>query len=246
MANKRKLALKFLLNFEMFRKPLNFLSKLESLERSRKRKPEDNPGGVLKRLASTCDAEDDTTSVSPHIETRVYSALPPKEKNDLVLPSMRMALKDLHSRRERTFSEDQSKQAPTGTPRCELHRMHGHSAPVEDLHAFSDMRPAFLHRQQSQPKRTPTETFTVMCRKSAQRQGTLHSDDYMIFSEPKRTPPRINPSALVPIPAKRPLSSKYKGVSWNREKGKWAVYLSIDGVYTYLGRFDDEEEAARK
>ena len=201
----------------------------------------------MKRLASTCDAEDDMTRMSPHTQTRVYSAHPPRINNDLVLPSMRMALKDLHTRRDRTLSEDQSRQAPRGTPRCELHRMHGYSAPMEDLSDFPERRSSLQHRQQqSQPKRTPTETFTVMGRRSAQRQGVRHSDDYMIFSEPNRTPPRINPSALVPIPAKRPLSSKYKGVSWNREKGKWAVYLSIDGVYTYLGRFDDEEEAARK
>ncbi|HEY1248826.1 MAG TPA: HNH endonuclease [Nitrososphaera sp.] len=38
-------------------------------------------------------------------------------------------------------------------------------------------------------------------------------------------------------------TSKYKGVSWQR--GKWIVQIQINGKCSYLGRYSDEEEAAR-
>jgi len=39
-------------------------------------------------------------------------------------------------------------------------------------------------------------------------------------------------------------SSRYKGVSWQRQAGKWRVRIKTNGKYHLLGRFDDEEEAA--
>eukprot|EP00613_Pedinella_sp_CCMP2098_P018127 CAMPEP_0171769984 /NCGR_PEP_ID=MMETSP0991-20121206/53252_1 /TAXON_ID=483369 /ORGANISM="non described non described, Strain CCMP2098" /LENGTH=285 /DNA_ID=CAMNT_0012375093 /DNA_START=62 /DNA_END=917 /DNA_ORIENTATION=+ len=41
-------------------------------------------------------------------------------------------------------------------------------------------------------------------------------------------------------------SSKFKGVSWDRKNQKWKAQICIDGKSTYLGIFDNEEEAARK
>ena len=40
-------------------------------------------------------------------------------------------------------------------------------------------------------------------------------------------------------------TSRYRGVSWNRTRGKWVVGIQHAGCYHYLGRFDDETEAAR-
>ena len=41
-------------------------------------------------------------------------------------------------------------------------------------------------------------------------------------------------------------SSKFRGVSWYKPGQKWLAQISIDGKQTHLGRFDDEETAARK
>ena len=38
-------------------------------------------------------------------------------------------------------------------------------------------------------------------------------------------------------------TSRFKGVY--RSRGKWQAYIRIDGVQTYLGRYLDEEQAAR-
>ena len=40
-------------------------------------------------------------------------------------------------------------------------------------------------------------------------------------------------------------SSKYKGVSWSKDKKKWAVWLSVNKKNKQFGYFDDEKEAAR-
>lgn len=38
--------------------------------------------------------------------------------------------------------------------------------------------------------------------------------------------------------------SKYKGVSWDKSRNKWVAYCKKDGKMNYLGRFNNEEEAA--
>jgi hypothetical protein len=40
-------------------------------------------------------------------------------------------------------------------------------------------------------------------------------------------------------------SSHFKGVSWNKRQNKWMANIHIDGKKTTLGRFDDDESAAR-
>lgn len=40
--------------------------------------------------------------------------------------------------------------------------------------------------------------------------------------------------------------SGYKGVSWNRTLSKWVAQISINGKQTYLGLFENIEEAAHK
>jgi hypothetical protein len=42
------------------------------------------------------------------------------------------------------------------------------------------------------------------------------------------------------------ISSNFKGVSWHKKDKKWQAQITIDGKCTHLGRFDLEEEAARK
>ncbi len=40
-------------------------------------------------------------------------------------------------------------------------------------------------------------------------------------------------------------SSKYKGVSWHRQKMKWQARITLNGKLKHLGWFSSEEEAAR-
>jgi hypothetical protein len=44
---------------------------------------------------------------------------------------------------------------------------------------------------------------------------------------------------------KKPASSKYKGVTWCKDRNRWHAYISYNGKRKYLGPFDNEEEAAR-
>lgn len=45
--------------------------------------------------------------------------------------------------------------------------------------------------------------------------------------------------------AGKPTTSRFKGVSWDREKRKWRAAIRVDKRAKRLGRFDDEIEAAR-
>lgn len=40
-------------------------------------------------------------------------------------------------------------------------------------------------------------------------------------------------------------SSRFKGVSWDKQKSRWFVLITVNGRRRYLGRFRDEEAAAR-
>ena len=40
-------------------------------------------------------------------------------------------------------------------------------------------------------------------------------------------------------------SSRFMGVSWNKDIRKWQAYIQVDGVQHHLGLFENEEEAAR-
>jgi hypothetical protein len=40
-------------------------------------------------------------------------------------------------------------------------------------------------------------------------------------------------------------SSRFKGVSWDAQRGSWQAKVGINGKTTHLGRFADEEDAAR-
>jgi hypothetical protein len=42
----------------------------------------------------------------------------------------------------------------------------------------------------------------------------------------------------------QPCTSKFKGVSWDKRRGKWLAQIKRDGK-RYLGRFDDELAAAQ-
>jgi len=42
-----------------------------------------------------------------------------------------------------------------------------------------------------------------------------------------------------------PHSSRFKGVSWNKWTEKWESRIKANGKNIFLGRFDDEQEAAR-
>lgn len=43
----------------------------------------------------------------------------------------------------------------------------------------------------------------------------------------------------------RSWTSAYKGVCWNRDQRGWQASIRIDGRLKFLGRFDDEADAAR-
>lgn len=40
-------------------------------------------------------------------------------------------------------------------------------------------------------------------------------------------------------------SSHFRGVSWDRSKGRWLAQARLNGRHFFLGRFDSEEQAAR-
>jgi len=40
-------------------------------------------------------------------------------------------------------------------------------------------------------------------------------------------------------------SSKYRGVCWDKERQKWKAQVKVNGKPILLGRFDEEDEAAR-
>lgn len=44
----------------------------------------------------------------------------------------------------------------------------------------------------------------------------------------------------------RPGNSRYIGVSFNKQSGKWRVHMSIDRCFRTIGYYDDEVEAAKK
>lgn len=43
----------------------------------------------------------------------------------------------------------------------------------------------------------------------------------------------------------RKSASRFRGVTWDKARGKWAAGVKIDYVRHNLGRFDNEEDAAR-
>jgi len=45
--------------------------------------------------------------------------------------------------------------------------------------------------------------------------------------------------------AKAGASSEYKGVCWDKSRGKWMAAIQVSGKTKTLGRFDDEAAAAR-
>jgi hypothetical protein len=51
--------------------------------------------------------------------------------------------------------------------------------------------------------------------------------------------------AAKPKRSKRPCSSQYKGVSWNKRDKNWEAHIKVAGTSQWLGYFSDEEKAAR-
>ena len=48
------------------------------------------------------------------------------------------------------------------------------------------------------------------------------------------------------VEAKACMTSKYKGVSWSKDKRKWEARGNKDGDRKYIGRYESQEEAAHK
>lgn len=40
-------------------------------------------------------------------------------------------------------------------------------------------------------------------------------------------------------------TSKFRGVSWRKERQKWRGHIQVDGKFVHLGSFKNEEDAAR-
>jgi hypothetical protein len=62
-----------------------------------------------------------------------------------------------------------------------------------------------------------------------------------------RTATRVQNSANVPKRRRESsrMTSRYKGVSWDRVRGCWRANARIDGRQWFLGRYADEADAAR-
>lgn len=45
-------------------------------------------------------------------------------------------------------------------------------------------------------------------------------------------------------PQRRLTSSRFKGVSFDKNRSRWQAYINVDGKRTNIGRFADEETAA--
>lgn len=46
------------------------------------------------------------------------------------------------------------------------------------------------------------------------------------------------------VPKRPATSSRYRGVGWDKNRGKWIAYIKTNGKMHNLGRFSDEREAA--
>ena len=47
------------------------------------------------------------------------------------------------------------------------------------------------------------------------------------------------------VSSKKGSTSKYRGVSWSNNSGKWKAQANLNKTYCYLGLYTDEKEAAR-
>jgi hypothetical protein len=60
-------------------------------------------------------------------------------------------------------------------------------------------------------------------------------------ARPRTTRTKEEVAAAKSLP---PQKSKHRGVTWDGNRGKWKCSIKYKGGHKYLGRFDDEEEAA--
>jgi hypothetical protein len=51
-------------------------------------------------------------------------------------------------------------------------------------------------------------------------------------------------SARVPSDTVRQVSSKYHGVTWDKQTQKWAAQMQVKDTKIHLGLYDNEEDAA--
>jgi hypothetical protein len=60
----------------------------------------------------------------------------------------------------------------------------------------------------------------------------------------KTIPQQVHGNRPMKTHAGRPVTSKYKGVCWDKRRGKWVAQIKKAGTHRYIGRFDDELAAA--
>ena len=94
---------------------------------------------------------------------------------------------------------------------------------------------------------------TPLCRMIARRSGPWREGQPR-QPRPPRLPPaephRPNDGRAGPANRKmgtvngRKYTSKYKGVSWSEQRGKWVAQITKGDVHRLIGRFDDELAAA--
>jgi hypothetical protein len=86
-----------------------------------------------------------------------------------------------------------------------------------------------------------------------QQQQQQHSAKRKGSEAPTEAPSRVakrarasehKPTKGVTKSTNKPLSSRFRGVTWNRKNKRWQASINIGGKYKYLGSFLSEDDAA--
>ena len=85
----------------------------------------------------------------------------------------------------------------------------------------------------------------IVGRDLARSEQTDHMDDDGLNNRRRNIRVATAKQNMANIASRHGSSSRYLGVGWNKNAGKWNTRCRIDGRNTHIGLFSDEEDAAR-